>query len=494
MASLTRLPVPLLLLAGAIATGVLFMALPGLDLWVSGLFWRPADGFFLRDWAPFRDIYGLVPIVTWALVVGLALLGLAVWVFGRAIGPFDRRTIPFLLLSIAIGPGLLTNTVLKDHWGRARPSQVTQFGGTKMFTPVLQPSDQCGHNCSFPSGHSAMAFSLVGLGFLPATRRRRQWVTGAALGFGGLVALVRIGQGGHFLSDNIFAALLVGAVAWGLHRWIVEDDGLDRPWIRRLARGTGAAVVGTAGRLLALRPSPRRDWVMAGAATLVAIAVSVAWIDRPLALYFKADDDRLVHWFQWITQFGLGWGWLVISGLAALGLWAASLRPQAGAMRERFAAWALVPGFVFLSVLTSGLVADIIKILVGRTRPKLFFADGRFDLTGLSFKADHWSFPSGHVSNVAGLAAALTMLWPRHVAAYALFVALIALSRIGTTQHFLSDTIGAAFIATLVTAYIRGVFARSGLALGDLKAGVLQFHPTVSWRYRLLGRRSPRTP
>ena len=484
---MSRLPLPVLLLAGAIATGVLFMTLPGLDLWVSGLFWRPSDGFFLHDWAPFRAIYEAVPLVTWATAVGLLLLGVAVWVLGRAIGPFDRRTIPFLLLSIAIGPGLLTNTVLKDHWGRARPNQVSEFGGTKTFTPVLQPSDQCGHNCSFPSGHGAMAFSFVGLGFLPATRRRRQWVTGAALGFGGLVALVRIGQGGHFLSDNIFAGLLVAAVAWGLHRWIVEDDGLDRPWVRRLMRGTGAALAGAAAWLAAHRPSPRGNWLWAGLTTIVAIAVSVAWIDRPLALYFKSDDDRLVHWFQWITQFGLGWGWLVISGALALGLWAASRHPQAGARRERFVAWSLVPGFVFLSVLASGLAADIVKILVGRTRPKLFFADGSFALTGLSFRSDHWSFPSGHVANVAGLAAALAMLWPRHVAAYALFVALIALSRIGTTQHFLSDTIGAAFIATLVTAYVRGVFARSGLALADLKAGVLQVRPTVSWRQRLLG-------
>ncbi|MDB5360204.1 MAG: phosphatase family protein [Rhodospirillales bacterium] len=494
MAGLTRQPIPVLLQGAAVAAGVLFMALPGIDLWVSGLFWRPADGFFLRDWAPFRDVYAAVPVVTWALVVGLLLLGLAVWILGRAIGPFDRRTIPFLLLSIAIGPGLLTNTVLKDHWGRARPNQVTQFGGMKAFTPVLRPSDQCGHNCSFPSGHGAMAFSLVALGFLPATRRRRQWVTGTALGFGALVALVRIGQGGHFLSDNIFAALLVSAVAWGLHRWIVEDDGLDRPWLRRVARGIGETALSITGRLMALHPSPRRDWVLAGAATLIAIAVSVAWIDRPLALYFKADDDRLVHWFQWITQFGLGLGWLVSSGLAALGLWALAMRPQAGAMRERFLAWALVPGFIFLSVLTSGLVANLIKILVGRTRPKLLFADGSFALTGLSFRSDHWSFPSGHVSNVAGLAAALTMLWPRHVAAYALFVALIALSRIGTTQHFLSDTIGAAFIATLVTAYIRGVFTRSGLVLGDLKAGVLQVQPSVSWRYRLLGQKSRHIP
>lgn len=494
MASLTRLPIPVLLLGLAVATGVVFMLLPGIDLVVSGLFWRQDGGFFLHDWAPFRAIYQAVPIITWALVVGLLLLGLAVWIFGRAIGPFDRRTIPFLLLSIAIGPGLLTNTVLKDHWGRARPSQVMQFGGTKTFTPVLQPTDQCSHNCSFPSGHGAMAFSLVALGFLPATRRRRQWVTGAALGFGTLVALVRIGQGGHFLSDNIFAALLVSAVAWGLHRWIVEDDGLDRPWIRRLARGIGESAVAATGRLLALRPSPRRDWLFAAAATLIAIAVSVLWVDRPLALYFKAGDDRLTLWFAWITQFGLGWPWLLISGLAALGLWTLSRRPQAGALRERLVAWALVPGFVFLSVLISGLVVDVIKITFGRTRPKLFFADGSFGLTGLSFRADHWSFPSGHVTNVAALAAALAMLWPRHVVAYALFVALVALSRLGLTQHFLSDTIGAAFIATLVTAYIRGVFTRSGRALPDLKAGVLQVQPTLSWRYRLLGLPSPRSP
>jgi lipid A 4'-phosphatase len=484
----TRLPVPVLLLGGAIVAGLLFMALPGLDLWVSGLFWRPGSGFFLRDWGPFRTIYDSVPIITWTMVLGLLLLGLVVWISGRSIGPFDRRTIPFLLLSIAIGPGLLTNTVLKDHWGRARPNQVMEFGGSKSFTPVLQPSDQCDHNCSFPSGHGAMAFSLVGLGFLPATRRRRQWVTGAALGFGGLVSLVRIGQGGHFLSDNIFAALLVSAVAWALHWWVVEEDGFNRLWVRRLLRRASAG----AQRLADWRPSPSAKWLLAAIATAVAIAISVIWIDRPLALYFKADDDRLVHWFQWITQFGLGWGWLVISGLLALGLWGASRHPDVGAMRERFVAWSLVPAFVFLSVLARGFAADIVKILVGRTRPKLFFADGGFGLTGLAFRSDHWSFPSGHVANVAGLAAALAMLWPRHVAAYALLVALVALSRIATTQHFLSDTIGSAFMAVLVVAYLRGVFARSGYALEDLKAGVLQVRPTVSWRRRLLG--DPRTP
>ena len=487
MQHLLRLPVPLLLLLGALAAGALFMTFPGLDLWTSGLFWRADGGFVLRNWTPFRIVYDAVPVATWALVVGLLLLALLGWILGRAIGPFDRRTIPFLLLTIALGPGLLTNTVLKDHWGRARPSQIVEFGGTKQFTPVLQPSDQCDHNCSFPSGHSAMAFSLVALGFLPAIERRRRWVTGAAIGFGVLVSLVRIGQGGHFLSDTIFAGLLVGAVAWGLHRWIVEADGLDRLWTRRLVRRLGAALTRAGDALNNLPPSARRNWLAGSLAAAVGIAVAVLWIDRPLAFYFKADDDRLVHWFQWITQFGLGWGWLVLSGLASLGLWGLAHSPRAGAWRERLIAWSLVPAFIFLSVLVSGLAADIVKILVGRTRPKLLFADGSFALTGLSFRSDHWSFPSGHVTNVAALAAALTMLWPRHVAAYWLFVALIALSRIATTQHFVSDTIGASFLAVLVTAYIRGVFTRSGLPLADLKAGVMQVRPTLTWRRRLLG-------
>jgi hypothetical protein len=69
--------------------------------------------------------------------------------------------------------------------------------------------------------------------------------------------------------------------------------------------------------------------------------------------------------------------------------------------------------------------------------------------------------------------------------AYALFVALIALSRIGTAQHYLGDTIGGVWIAVLVTFYLRGVFRRGGIGLTDAKAGVIPPRPTVPW-FRLL--------
>lgn len=472
---------PWIWLAVLLAAALLFSLWPGLDLWVSGLFWLPEGGFSSGDWPPFRWAYRGLPLLTWAIMLSLLASLAFVILAERPIGRFDRRHILFLLLSFAIGPGLLTNTVLKDHWGRPRPNQVTEFGGTMEFRPALLPGGQCDHNCSFVSGHGAMGFALIGFAFLPATLRRRRQIAIASIAFGSFVGLARIAQGGHFLSDTVFAGLLATGTAWLLHRLVVERDGLEHPLVQRLG---GLALAGPKAlwRVLADSADFRwRRWLGFNLACAVAIAVSVLWIDRPLARYFQGPDDRLTLWFRWITDLGLGWGWLVASGGLAILLFLIGRAPRFAEQRERFTAWALVPLYVFLSVALSGLAADLVKILVGRSRPKLFFADGTYDWGGLAWHSDHWSFPSGHTANVAALALALYFFWPRHVMAYALFVALIALSRIGAAQHYLSDTVGSVWIAVLVTCYLRGVFRRRGITLADAKAGVIPPLPAVRW-------------
>jgi lipid A 4'-phosphatase len=464
-------------LAVALLAGLLFTLLPGIDLWVSGWFWTPVDGFFLKDWAPFRLAHQALPVLTWTLVILLlALLGFVI-LAERSVGVFDRRHLLFLLLSLALGPGLLTNTVLKDHWGRARPSQVTEFGGAKSFTPALLPAAQCDRNCSFVSGDGAIAFALVGFGFLPWRRVRRRLIIGAALSLGAFVSLARIAQGGHFLSDTIFAALLATATAWLTHLLVVRARLLEQAWLGRAARlaaGDAAAVISW------FAVSSRRRWLGVNLLAAGLIAASVLWFDRPLAFFFALSGDRLFHWLRALGDLGLGLYWLVGSGVPALLLILLSRAPRFAASRERFRAWALVPGFIFLSVALSGLTADLVKILVGRTRPKLFLTDGIYDWGGLAWHADHWSFPSGHVANVAGLAVALYCLWPRHVLAYGAFVLLVALGRIGTDQHFLSDTVGSIWIAALVVFYLRGVVTRSGFRFADAKAGVIPPRPARS--------------
>jgi lipid A 4'-phosphatase len=475
---------PLVFLAVSIGAAILFTAAPGIDLWTSSLFWSPDGGFFLRDWPPFRLAYVGLPTITWAVALGLAGL-LALTIVGEsAIGRLDRKMVLFLLATMIVGPGLLANTVLKDHWGRARPAQITEFGGTKSFTPALVPSDQCDRNCSFVSGHGAMAFALVAFSAVPATLRRRRWTALATLGFGGFVGLARIAQGGHFLSDTIFAGLLMVAVAWLLYRWIVVADGLAHPVFRRIAAllaGIGAALWRFLDRA---SPGSWRRWAAFTFLCLAGIAVSIAWLDRPIARYFHAPDDRLTAFFVWFAHFGMGWP-LYLSGAAVLILLALARAPRFAATKERFTAWALAPLFIFTSVALAGLLADLVKILVGRTRPKLFFSDGLFTWGGPVWQADHWSLPSGHTVNAVALATALFLLWPRHLAAYALFAALIALCRIGADQHYLSDTIASLWIAVPVTFYVRGIYRRSGIRLEDATSGVIPPLPPVSWWRRL---------
>ncbi len=211
---------PLLLL---MALELLFWRQPEIDLWFSGLFYRPGEGFFLADLAPvrwsyliFRYLpYLLVPLLCWTLV--------ASWLWARRSEVVLRRELLFLILVLAIGPGLIVNEGLKAHSGRARPAQVHAFGGARQFSPAFEHSDQCASNCSFVSGHAAMGYFFLALAWVLRDRRWLWWGGGVGL----LVGLGRVMQGAHFLSDVLFAypvvyvtALLLARPLLG--RWQVE--------------------------------------------------------------------------------------------------------------------------------------------------------------------------------------------------------------------------------------------------------------------------------
>src|SRR5262249_26783131 len=140
---------------------------------------------------------------------------------GEWIWNISTRPIVYLLTTAAIGPGLLVETLLKPHWGRPRPKDVTLFGGSATYMPPFVISDECARNCSFVSGHTAIAFWLTAYAFLlPAAWRTI--ALRAALAFGLMVGLVRIAQGAHFASDVASAGLMVVAVNAALARLILK--------------------------------------------------------------------------------------------------------------------------------------------------------------------------------------------------------------------------------------------------------------------------------
>jgi lipid A 4'-phosphatase len=162
----------------------------------------------------------------------------------------------FILLCVVLGPGLIVNGILKDHWGRARPRQVIEFSGTHPYTPPLVPS--AAHGKSFPCGHCSVGY-LYAAGWWLWRRRYPKiaalsLVTGLTLGT--LLGFGRLAAGGHFLSDNLWSGLIALGVAHLLYYYVLRiparEDAVSTLYPRieqdrrvRIAAISAAAFLGT---------------------------------------------------------------------------------------------------------------------------------------------------------------------------------------------------------------------------------------------------------
>jgi lipid A 4'-phosphatase len=213
-----------------VASLALFALFPRVDLAFTGLFYD--DGFHLarHPFALFLHRYAGYP------GIALGLAGLSLWLVAlllrrRRLLGVQRGVGLFLGLALILGPGLVVNGLLKDHWGRARPAQIQEFGGERQFTPALVIAGECERNCAFTSGHAAIAFYLVALAFLLRGVWRHAVFSGAVL-YGVAVGLVRIVQGGHFLSDVVFSFIVVYLASAVLY-WLFVGVRRDSSGVRR---------------------------------------------------------------------------------------------------------------------------------------------------------------------------------------------------------------------------------------------------------------------
>ena len=221
--------------------GLLFGLYPELDLRLAAIFYDPQVPGTWNDSAWILKV--LRDIARWivALVAAPAFIALIV----KLIAPRRPMLIPgraavLMIATLALAPGLLTNILLKDQWGRPRPIDVTEFGGTDRFVPWWDPRGGCPKNCSFVAGEPSGAFWTLA----PALLTPPHWralATGGALAFGSGVGLLRMWGGGHFFSDVVFAGVFTFLVIWLVH-------GLLYRW--RRTRTSDAAVDGMLERMI----------------------------------------------------------------------------------------------------------------------------------------------------------------------------------------------------------------------------------------------------
>lgn len=188
------------------------------------------------------------------------------------------------------------------------------------------------------------------------------------------------------------------------------------------------------------------------AVVVLLIILSYLFLDIPAALYCKGLNRGILDFFGTVTEFGISTWYLV-------GSFALFLFYRFCQRRPIYAHRAL---FLFSSIAFSGIVADIIKVLVGRYRPEMFFEKGLYGINLLNFSFSNFShgltsFPSGHTATTFSLAWALALFSPRTRIPLFFLAVIVGASRVIITSHYFSDVLGGAYVGVMSVIFLKEI-------------------------------------
>jgi membrane-associated phospholipid phosphatase len=212
---------------------------------------------------------------------------------------------------------------------------------------------------------------------------------------------------------------------------------------------------------------------------IVALALGTAALtDASLASDAAHAPHWLISWGLFATEFGTSAYMFAYSALIALvAIW--GLRQGHRTWRgESLRLIAERAFYFFAAIAISGLLAQLIKHLVGRARPPLLAVDGPYHFEGIAFTNALASFPSGHTTSAFAAAVALSYMRPDWRNWLFGGAALIGLSRVLVGAHFPSDVVGGAVLGATVSAAVARSFARRGLAF-TLRSGEVVASPST---------------
>ncbi|MBY0430039.1 MAG: phosphatase PAP2 family protein, partial [Rhodospirillales bacterium] len=205
----------------------------------------------------------------------------------------------------------------------------------------------------------------------------------------------------------------------------------------------------SAGFMALARRNPALIWLTA---MILASALAMAFIDKPLALYLKGHVSGPVEgFFKVLTELGVSQVSLVPAALVWAGCLGAARLEHFAAARGRLLRYAHAAAFLFLSVAASGLLVNAMKFLIGRMRPRHLFESGLYGFIPFNHVWSMNSFPSGHSQTIWAAMTALLFILPRYDVLWLLVAVLVSLSRLVTTVHYFSDVLFGSYLGIALT-------------------------------------------
>lgn len=179
------------------------------------------------------------------------------------------------------------------------------------------------------------------------------------------------------------------------------------------------------------------------------ILLSYFFIDKSVARYAFAHDDVFSPVFDTLSHFADSTYWLIGFGVLWL-FWK---------FYKKNEAYAKQAGFMFIAIVSTGLLVNIVKIIFGKARPILLKREEIFGFDWFVSPSayDYHSFPSGHTTTAFTIATVLTLMFPRYWPAFYGYGVAMALARVLNWNHYVSDVIAGAMFGTIVTLLLFGI-------------------------------------
>ena len=221
-------------------------------------------------------------------------------------------------------------------------------------------------------------------------------------------------------------------------------------------------------------------------AIIAAVAALMVLTDAPAFALQRRLPDAVVDAFATITDFGKSGWFLWPLGLSIAA--AAVVASRLDTMTNRvLASIAVRLGFLFVAIGLPGLVATIVKRLIGRVRPSDL---GPFAYVPWSWRPDYASMPSGHATTAFAAAVAIGAVWPNCRIPLWIYAAVIALSRVIVAAHYPSDVFAGAMVGAFGAILVRNWWARRGLGFTLAADGTVRTMPGPSrQRLKMVARR-----
>jgi membrane-associated phospholipid phosphatase len=203
-------------------------------------------------------------------------------------------------------------------------------------------------------------------------------------------------------------------------------------------------------------------WTAALAVTVIAVAISIAWVDHPIALWVhRGHTEMPPGQLEWLAAH-VGNPLVPLAEIVLVGVVA-----RAAVLRALPRAHYAAAFVASVSVLTAEGVKGFLQPIFGRPAPETwlsgnssFIGSGYYGFHFFSGEAAYQSFPSGHMATACALLAVLWIWYPRWRWLYLAAALTIAGALVGTNIHFLSDVIAGAFIGISVGAGVTPIWKR----------------------------------